>query len=115
MGFNVRTLSRPSGNIKPLRSIRMVKPMVNGTNGEIEITFTRGNKTEVFRYWLDRIESPLGDAFLVEKQGDQRKSNEKYHVLLAQDGHSCECKGFLRHDHCKHVSGLLALKAAGRI
>jgi hypothetical protein len=36
--------------------------------------------------------------------------NEVYHVLLGADGGaSCDCKGFLRWDHCKHAEGLLAL------
>jgi hypothetical protein len=39
-----------------------------------------------------------------------------YHVLLADDGaHSCECVGFSRWGHCKHVSGLLALRQAGQL
>jgi hypothetical protein len=36
-----------------------------------------------------------------------------YHVHLDRAGsrHSCECKGFLRLGHCKHVDGLLAVLA----
>ncbi len=27
----------------------------------------------------------------------------------------CDCKGFARHSHCKHVDALTALEAAGRL
>jgi hypothetical protein len=35
-----------------------------------------------------------------------------YHVRIGQpDQCECECMGYLRHGHCKHIAGLLALAA----
>lgn len=98
------------------RNIRLIQPFdAEGKNAEVCITVTRGGKAEEFFYWIDKIPSDWGMAFLVEKQGDGSEENPEYHVLLDSGGSSCDCKGFSRWDHCKHVEGILALKAAGRI
>jgi hypothetical protein len=36
-----------------------------------------------------------------------------YHVLLEGEGGTCECKGYLRWQKCKHRDGLLALVKRG--
>jgi hypothetical protein len=53
-------------------------------------------------------------AYTVEKQGAEQ---EPYHVNLgdAENPPSCECKGFLRHGHCRHIEGLTALTNASRL
>jgi hypothetical protein len=109
------TAAKRSQSTKPARFLRLIQPFdQDGKNAELSITIKKGNRTDIFRYWLDRIPSDWGMAFLVEKQGDGSRENEEYHVLLdGENGHSCECKGFLRWDHCKHVEGLLALRAQG--
>ena len=62
---------------------------------------------ESFRYWCRFLASDFGRAVELQKWDD---AAEAYHVLLSGDGrHSCECKGFLHHGHCKHVEGLAAL------
>ena len=33
---------------------------------------------------------------------------QQYDVHLTKHGPECECKGFLRHQHCKHVKTLQA-------
>jgi|SRR5579883_3014805 len=39
-----------------------------------------------------------------------------YDVLVSpEDGHSCECKGWLRHGHCCHVDAVLDLVATGAL
>jgi hypothetical protein len=45
------------------------------------------------------------------------REGETYHVLVnpADGRHSCECLGFLRHGHCKHVECLAALVAKGKL
>ena len=49
-----------------------------------------------------------GRAFEVVKLCPE-EGNPAYHVLLAPDGkHSCECKGFLRWNLCRHVLELAA-------
>ena len=42
-------------------------------------------------------------------------NGETYHVNLDGDKRTCECKGFLKWNHCKHADGLAALIAAGRL
>jgi hypothetical protein len=60
-------------------------------------------------YLVTAMPADGGRAFEVFKLCTE-ESNPTYHFLLAADGkHSCECKGFLRWDRCRHVSGLLAL------
>jgi hypothetical protein len=56
-----------------------------------------------------RVENDDGSKRIVD--------GETYHVCLDPAGgrHSCECRGFLRHGHCKHVEALWALRAAGQL
>jgi hypothetical protein len=65
-------------------------------------------------YIVTPIPADCGTAYKVVKFLELDEPS--YHVLLADDGrHSCECKGFLRWNRCKHVSGLLALRQAGQL
>jgi hypothetical protein len=68
-------------------------------------------------YWLSRLPSDFGAAFRLEKFAPAADEPAAYDVLLAEgDGHhSCECQGFLRWGHCKHLESLAALRKAGRI
>jgi hypothetical protein len=60
-------------------------------------------------YLVTAMPADFGRAFEVVKLCPE-EGNPTCHVLLAADGkHSCECKGFLRWDRCRRVSGLLAL------
>ncbi len=65
-------------------------------------------------YFLTIIPAEFGRGFLVEKVGIDRDT-AKYHVNIDADKKTCECKGFLRHGHCKHADGLAALIAAGKL
>ena len=55
-------------------------------------------------------------GFEVEKLDADLATVESYHVHLADrpEACSCECKGFLRWNHCKHLDGLKALNQAGK-
>jgi hypothetical protein len=68
--------------------------------GELETAFY--DVTEIL------CEFPNCRGFALTKHTPDR---EQYHVLLADNpqDHSCDCPGFLRWSHCKHVSGLRAL------
>jgi hypothetical protein len=61
-----------------------------------------------FLYWFQRIHSDWGEAFELEKWED----GETYHINL--NPVSCDCKGFLKWHHCKHIESLEALKKAGQ-
>jgi hypothetical protein len=51
-----------------------------------------------------------GRGFEVHRLG----LGELYHVRVgAPQDCSCECLGFLRHGHCKHILGLLTLLQNG--
>ncbi len=59
--------------------------------------------------------SDFGEGFLVLKVSDP--GQDVYAVLLdpADGFHTCECMGWLRHGHCRHVSALIALGSRGKI
>jgi hypothetical protein len=71
-------------------------------------------------YWLYVQPSQFGQAFRLEKliptEDGPAERGEVYHVCFQDEqNHNCECKGFLRHGHCKHIDSLKALRDAGRI
>lgn len=72
-------------------------------------------------YLIERLATDFGTAaFRLEKvemvDGEPLPSLESaYCVNLHPDGSSCECKGHLKHGHCKHVESLTALKLAGQL
>ena len=51
-------------------------------------------------------------AFRLVKHGDEPAS---YDVSVQTHGPQCECKGFLRWGHCKHLAGLIALREQDRL
>lgn len=110
---------------KPERVIRLVVSLdEQGKGGLVRITETthtrKGPSVKEDEYFLDKIPSDFGEAFLIEKR-DYRPLREgeqesRYHVLLANEqDRTCECKGFLSHGHCRHIEGILALRAKGKI
>jgi hypothetical protein len=111
----VRTSGKPRP--KPARSIRILEQPTDDTDGWAAIAITVGKKTDT--YLLHTIPTDFAGttAFEVEKLNEDLATVEQYHVLLANrpEARSCECKGFLRHGHCKHVEGLAALAIAGRL
>jgi hypothetical protein len=70
-----------------------------------------GKQTDFYR--LRPLASDFGRAFELRKLGP--RGGETYHVLLDGRESTCECKGFLRWSHCKHLESLHALLAAGKL
>jgi hypothetical protein len=96
----------------PERTIRLIHPIEGTMPGHVVITVDKVSKD----YTLERFESPLGDAFRLTKCSPVEDGEESvYHILLSREGHSCECLGFLHHDHCRHIAGLIALVNAGYV
>src|SRR4051794_1559880 len=64
-------------------------------------------------FWLTRLRADFGLAFELKKF--VAEGGEVYHVNLSPaDGrHSCECKGWLKWNRCRHVAALTALIASG--
>lgn len=109
----------PSGARKPrqrkpvVRTIRLELAPSEGGPGVVHIQVGKDEAD----YFLRPLASDFGQAFALEKFGWQRRGDEPdiYHVLLAGDQSTCECQGFLRWNHCKHVEGLAALVARGKL
>ena len=95
---------------KPARTIRLAVPLNGeGKNGVVRIAVGRAADD----YLISRVPSAFGSGFLLEKVGDAEGA--AYHVHLSGEGPSCECRGFLRWDRCKHADGLAALQQHGKL
>src|SRR5262245_45236552 len=71
-------------------------------------------------YWLRVVPSNFGEAFQLTKiiptGNGPAELGEVYFVLFESEfSASCECKGFLRWGHCKHLDSLKALRLAGKV
>ena len=103
-------LTNARKRVKPVRTIRLVVPLnAEGVNGLVRITVGK----DTADYFLSTVAADFGTGFKLEKIG----GTEIYHVNLAADPkqHTCECKGFGRWAHCKHVDGMVALQRAGQL
>jgi hypothetical protein len=91
------------------RSVRLVHPP-DATRVGVLCLLSRG--TEAF-YAFKEIPCAIGGrGFVVHRLG----LGELYHVRVGAPVEcSCECLGFLAHDNCKHIRGLIALIEHGAI
>jgi hypothetical protein len=94
---------------KPERSIRLILAPTATMRGLVRITVNGRAKD----YLLAPAPSDFGRGFHLEATG--LDGGAAYAVCLDGDKASCECKGFLKWGHCKHVEGLAALVKAGRL
>jgi hypothetical protein len=87
----------------PKRSIRLLRSPGHDGAGLMTISTERTTAYYVFR----EIPCDIGGrAFALHRLG----LGNLYHVRVgAPEECSCECPGFLHHQKCKHVLGLLAL------
>ena len=82
----------------------------------LTITDPRAAQTLTTAYHLEQIDAGMGRRGFrlskVERPSGTDKSPkaDAYHVLTAPEGTACECRGFLRHGHCKHCESLVALE-----
>ncbi len=95
---------------KPARSIRLCVRPDGSAPGVVRITV--GKKSA--DYFLTELPAAEVRGFRVEKIGLECEESA-YHVNINGPDRSCECQGYLRHQHCKHSDGLAALLAAGRL
>jgi len=95
----------------PARSIGLV-----ARDGEFNLLeIFDGKRPDPDYYFAKAIPSDWGTAFQLEKQ-DAVGLAEVYKVCLAGRDSVCDCKGFCFHQKpCKHILGLQALVAAGRL
>jgi hypothetical protein len=107
----MNTATKAGKRRQPERTVCLELAPFGPNPGVLAITVGK----DTTRYWLRRLAGDFGDAFEVEKFASA--GGETYHVSLGEDEteSSCECNGFVHHGHCKHVSGLLALRQAGKL
>jgi hypothetical protein len=73
---------------------------------------------EEAHYWVDAIPADFGKGFKLSKPGHEGGADAEsgdYHVLLDGNASSCTCPAGTYHGYCKHVDGLRALDAAGKL
>jgi hypothetical protein len=95
---------------KLARSVRLVIRPLGRSPGILRLTVGK----DVAEYYLFAIPADFGIGFRVVKIGLHVTEGE-YAVNIDGPTRSCECKGYLRHGHCKHADGIAALIAAGRL
>jgi hypothetical protein len=95
---------------RPVRTIRLWLKPFEGNPGLVTIAVGKQQAD----YFITELPADGGRGILVEKIGLDGQEGH-YHVHLDGDKKACECKGHLRHGHCKHAHGLTALLAAGRL
>lgn len=68
-------------------------------------------------YHVKGIPSDFGKGFTLEKmqEGNPLTCEPAYSVNIDGEASTCECKGFLRWHHCRHVEALTALLEAGKL
>ena len=112
------TATKSRKRVKPERRIRLVKPIQDGM-GALQISIGG----EPHNYLILPLPSAFGSAFRLIKQElvpqtegyYELKDTARYHVNLNGQQSTCECLGFLKHNHCKHVEGLAVLRQRGLI
>ena len=95
------------GRKKPTRNIELVRAPASGALGVFAVTERKKTKLYAFR----EIPCYIGGRGFAVHQVDR---GGVYHVRIGEpDECSCECLGFLRHSHCRHIKGLLMMQQEG--
>ncbi len=116
------TLSTPFTRVKATRkskvprTIRLLAYLPDVAGGLLQVT--EGERVE--RYFFRRLPSDFGLAFAVEKylpasEDAPARLEAPYHVCLDGEATSCECRGYNRWGHCRHVCGLASLIEHGKL
>ena len=109
------TTPRPVRKSSEARSLRLVTWNAASRSGVLQVTQGR----EVYGYALREIEPGYAErAFQFERldaEGGRLVVGEVYPVAVEREGHSCDCRGFVRHSHCKHASAALKLVELGKL
>src|SRR5262245_12342670 len=107
-------------SVPPARShVKPSKPQARSARlmqvGGAAVLALTVNKATVF-YALATLDHGFGEAaFRLTKALGAPGEPVAYDVLIDGARSSCECKGFLRHHHCKHLEGIESLIKAGRL
>ena len=112
------TTTKTRSRRKPERRIRLIKPIQDGM-GALQITVGG----EPHNYLIYILRSDFGSAFRLIKQElvpqtegfYELTDTARYNVCLSGEQSSCECLGYLKHGHCRHIEGLAVLRQRGLI
>jgi hypothetical protein len=102
----------------PIKPVRTLRHRCQDGLHTLTISVPKGRKVSVTRYHLERLATDFGEGFRLTKFDDEPLSEGQdpaNDVLLSPPGHTCDCRGFVRWAHCKHLAALLKLKELGRI
>jgi hypothetical protein len=108
---------KPRTANRPTRSIQLLKRAADVLIYTVRIT----QDGEAYYYDLTPGTCAGGTApcWIVQQIASptsQQSLGKTYHVVLDSDfGSSCDCKGCSRWGRCKHLQGLQALTAAGKL
>src|SRR4051794_38691701 len=105
------SLSAPRLRSKPVRTCRLLTPPDGAIPGILDVDMGK----QLFSYFLTPLPSDFGRAFELRRYNPA--DGETYHVNLGADPteHLCDCMGFLRWSHCKHISSLVELTEGGAL
>lgn len=97
-------------SVKPL----LIELSPGGPGMAILASIRRGGDEPQSDYWMDLIPTDFGTGFRFRKIWDGHDFAEgSYDVLLDGSQSSCECKGFLRWGHCKHLQAAMQAASEG--
>jgi hypothetical protein len=102
----------PSGMTEPPKRERVIRLVRSpSADGVGVFRITAGSQTAF--YTFHEIPCDIGGrGFAVHRLG----VGNLYNVRIGKRSDcSCECLGFLAHNHCRHVMGLLALLRHGKL
>jgi hypothetical protein len=101
---------------KPLRFVTWLARLAAG-NGLLQVRLQHSEtRQEIDRYFILPVPSDFGTAFKLERW-DEATDDMPAHIGAVYFCHlpgpdypgSCECKGWLKHGHCKHIESLQKL------
>src|SRR5215510_3340267 len=100
-----------------MTATRKQKPRTLTYNARVDCLHIKQGNVEQ-GYWLDHLAHDFGPAvrcFRLSKIILPADLPGNYDVVVEGNGGRCECKGFLRHHHCKHVDALRVLLERGAL
>jgi hypothetical protein len=112
---SMASVSPTPHSVKPRKGPKRTYRLGKAVHGVYPLLLTIGKKR--YGYYVFPLASDFGRAFkLVKFSCDVEPDGaSEYDVCLDGTRSQCECLGFLRHGHCKHVESLVALVEGGAL
>jgi len=101
---------------KQARSCKIIIPLLPNQPSVGVLRLTEGKKSDDYAVWTLGTNKAGEKGYRMLKVGINAPEGEGYDVELSPDNtYRCECKGFLRHNHCKHGACLSKLLEVGKL